>query len=75
MVEEINISWQLLKRNTHCYRYVSKLWAMHALSTNASTHVQCVLLVLRVLCVSPNHGGEQNWWHGAVQMLVSTLIA
>jgi hypothetical protein len=57
----------MLKRNTRCNRYVSKLWAtVHVLSVSASTHVQCVL---------PKTSGEQNWWRGAGQMLPSLFMA
>ncbi len=57
----------VLKKNTHCYRYLSKLWAMHALSTNANVccvcHVCCPKLVM-----------NKNWWCSAYQMLMSSLM-
>jgi hypothetical protein len=45
---------------------------MHVLSANASTHVQ---RVLRVSCMLPDTGVEQNWWCGTGQTLASSLMA
>ncbi len=63
-----NCDPSLLKINTHCYRYVSKLWAMHVLSANVNMCCVCCMCCLKLVV-------NKNWWCGSGQMLVSLQMA